>query len=181
MNLLLVWTVCGVLGTGPGEGAARQAAVLTFRIPENSPPGAPVGVVPHADGAARFELVSDDSSPFAVETATGRISVREGAALDFEDRAEYRLTVRVTTVRPAASPSPAPNEDPLWESFAERLGGEESELFAPRERPEPGTESVTEQHAVVQVVDVNEPPSIRGRSLDGSAVDSTPAVVGTLD
>ena len=180
MNLLLVWTaVCGILGMGPGEGDARQADGMTFRIPENSPPGARVGVVPHADGATRFELV-DDAAPFAVETATGAITVRDGSTLNFEERAEYRLTVRVTTAPPAPPAPPAPDEDPLWQSFAERLGGEDSELLAPREQPEPQSETVTERQVVVQLVDVNEAPSMAAQRFDASAMDAAPAVVGSI-
>ncbi|MCY2925939.1 MAG: cadherin domain-containing protein [Planctomycetota bacterium] len=73
----------------------------TFAVDENSGDGAFVGVVtavdPDAGDSVSYEItVGNGDGAFAIDEATGEITVADGAQLDFEARPSYVLTVLVT-------------------------------------------------------------------------------------
>ncbi|HUG90890.1 MAG TPA: hypothetical protein VML55_08660 [Planctomycetaceae bacterium] len=167
MKLLwLLVATCGVSGTDGGAANGR-AAEATFRVEEHSPPGTLVGVVPHDGGEARFELIDGDADGvFAVDAASGRIVVANPAALDFEQRPAFTLIVRVTATQA--------DEDPLWKSFAERLGEDELDGLGPPD------EVVVEQRVHVRLVDVNEPPAIADQSFHAPGALDGESFLGTV-
>jgi hypothetical protein len=79
---------------------APAAANQTFSVPENSANGTPVGVFQASDvegDALTYAFVSGNTGgAFAIDPATGRITVANGSLLDFETRPQYVLTVSAT-------------------------------------------------------------------------------------
>ncbi|MFM8332725.1 MAG: beta strand repeat-containing protein [Candidatus Methylumidiphilus sp.] len=76
----------------------------TFTLNENSPAAMPVGTVT-ANGAApiRFAITAGNASPdgdgqpaFAIDAATGQITVNDGGDLDFEATPSFNLAVQAT-------------------------------------------------------------------------------------
>ena len=98
----------------------------TLTVPENSPPGTPVGApvtgTPYQGAALTYRLTGDAKDTFDIDGATGQISVAEGASLDYETgpntftgQVKYKVTgrnavvdvtIEVTDVRSAAPEAP---------------------------------------------------------------------------
>ena len=98
----------------------------TLTVPENSPPGTPVGDpvtgTPYQGAALTYRLTGDAKDTFDIDGATGQISVAEGASLDYETgpntftgqvkyevagrNAVVDVTIEVTDVRPDAPEAP---------------------------------------------------------------------------
>jgi hypothetical protein len=72
----------------------------TFAIDENSPVNTPVGTVTASDpegGPLAFAITAgNESGAFAIDPATGAITVADSAPLDFESTPQFNLTVRAT-------------------------------------------------------------------------------------
>ena len=111
---------------------AFSASSLTRAVDENSAAGTEVGDAVTAkdedDTALTYALAGTDAAHFAIDTATGQITVGAETVLDHEAQASYALTVEVRDGRDADG-DPAPEE------------------------PADATVAVT-----VNVGDVNEPP-----------------------
>jgi VCBS repeat-containing protein len=71
----------------------------TFSLPENSPNGTAVGTVTGADvdgDVLAYRITSGNTSgAFAIDPATGKLTVANSAALDYEVRTSFTLTVEV--------------------------------------------------------------------------------------
>ena len=89
----------------PGEGTAEaanrapsfDAETYEREVPENSAGGTAVGEPVTADddgGELSYRFVTGGEAPFEIDAATGRITVAEGAALNYES-GETQFTVRV--------------------------------------------------------------------------------------
>jgi len=82
-----------------------------FLLSENSPAGAAVGVVAASDPDAGQSIAyaitaGNTNNAFAIDAATGALTVANPTAIDFETNPVFTLTVRVTdNVIPAASSS----------------------------------------------------------------------------
>ena len=113
---------------------AFPAASLTRAVDENSAAGTAVGDAVSAtdedDAALTYALAGAGAAHFAIDTASGQITVGSATVLDQEAQASYALTVEVRDGRDADG-DPAPQE------------------------PADATVSVT-----VNVGDVNEPPPV---------------------
>lgn len=91
------------------EAPEAQAAV--FNVDENAAAGTVVGTVDATDvdlGQTLTFAIVDPSGPFAIDPATGAITVADPSQLDFETQSSYTLLVRVTD-----------NGDPALSSDAE--------------------------------------------------------------
>jgi len=89
------------LPDAPPANAAPSVADQAFAVDENSAAGTAVGAVAASDADAgqtlRFAFVGgNESGAFAIDAATGRITVANAAALDYESRASFALAVQVT-------------------------------------------------------------------------------------
>jgi VCBS repeat-containing protein len=75
-------------------------APATFSIAENSPVGTSVGTIGGADvdgDALTYSITGGNrNGAFAIDPATGAITVANSAALDYESRRTFNLTVRAT-------------------------------------------------------------------------------------
>jgi TPR repeat protein len=87
-----------IVVTDANEAPSAQAA--SFELDETAGPGTTVGRLSARDpdsgtnGALRYAITGDNSNGrFAVDPATGTISVAEGAKLDFEERRSFKLEV----------------------------------------------------------------------------------------
>ncbi len=80
--------------------APGDLAMTGGRVAESAPAGTHVGTVsardPDAGDSLVYALTEDAGGRFAIDAASGALSVAEGARLDFEVAAQHRLTVRVT-------------------------------------------------------------------------------------
>ena len=92
----------GTGGTDPGKVVSVPAFddgdSATLSIDEDHADGAAVGAVPATDSdgdALTYSLSGDDAAVFDIG-AGGAISVRSGTTLDYETRASYSFTARVT-------------------------------------------------------------------------------------
>ena len=69
-------------------------------VDENATNGTTVGTVsvtdPDAGDSASYTLTDDAGGRFAIDSATGEITVADGSLLDFESAASHDVTVRVT-------------------------------------------------------------------------------------
>jgi uncharacterized delta-60 repeat protein len=78
---------------------APALPAATFTLPENSPVGTVVGTVTGSDvegDALTYSIIGGNpSGAFAINPATGQITVANVAALDFERNPTFTLTVRV--------------------------------------------------------------------------------------
>ena len=82
----------------------------TRSIDENSASGANVGAAIRATDADRdrltYALGGTDASSFTINSSTGQIMVGTGTMLDFEDKANYTVTVTATDPATPRTPSP---------------------------------------------------------------------------
>ncbi len=80
--------------------AAPRVQEQNFALDETAPPGTPVGTVaardPDAGDSLVYALTEDAGGRFAIDPASGALSVAEGAELDFEAGASLELTVTAT-------------------------------------------------------------------------------------
>jgi hypothetical protein len=165
MNLLTVCMVASLLAAYTGEAGTGADPEAAFQLDEHSPRGTVVGAVADQDSGSRYELLGQDvPGTFAVDSGTGRIVVADPAALDFEQRTRFTLTVRVTT--------PSAHEDPLWKSFADRLDGEGFGELA--------EETVVDRRLHVRLVDVNERPVIQDQSFDARSASAGQPLIGRV-
>ena len=89
---------------------APVVADQTFGVPERSPAGTTVGTIaatdPNPRQSLRFEITASNAGgAFAIDSATGRLTVADPAAVDFDANPVFSLTVKVTDVG-----SPLPND-----------------------------------------------------------------------
>ena len=95
------------------ESPTFDSASTTRGVTENTPAGRPIGdPVAATDGdrdALTYSLGGPDAASFAIDASSGRLRTR--AALDFETRASYSLTVRVSD-RTTADGEPVDEADP---------------------------------------------------------------------
>ncbi|MDX1575315.1 MAG: cadherin domain-containing protein, partial [Kiloniellales bacterium] len=87
-----------IVVTDANEAPSLQA--VSFELDETAGPGTTVGRLSARDpdggtyGALRYAITGDNSNGrFAIDPATGAISVAEGAKLDYEDRRSFKLEV----------------------------------------------------------------------------------------
>jgi Ca2+-binding RTX toxin-like protein len=80
--------------------APSDATLTGGSVAENSADGTVVGTVTGADPDAgdtlSYALTNDAGGRFAIDTATGVVTVADGALLDFESATSHGITVRVT-------------------------------------------------------------------------------------
>ena len=90
----LQWLVKYVENNPPAVNAGQA-----FTLAENSAAGTPVGTVAATDADAGQTLsqwqLTDTSGNFAIDAASGAITVAAGASLDFESRTSYSVDVSV--------------------------------------------------------------------------------------
>ena len=106
---LRVGTVTPPPSSGGGGGASNRDPVFgeggtaARSVAEDAVAGAPVGsavTASDSDGdSIAYSLAGDDASLFAIDTGTGRISVAQGTALDFETRSSYSVGARASDGR----------------------------------------------------------------------------------
>ena len=84
--------------TGGGWVASTQTLVAA--VPEGAPDGRLVGSVSTTDQDAgdtfTYSLTDDAGGRFAIDGATGAITVADGSLLDYETAASHDITIRVT-------------------------------------------------------------------------------------
>lgn len=90
-----------VLAALPPTNQPPTVATANWSLAENTAAGTPVGTVaasdPDAGQTLTFAIIGgNDAGAFAINPATGQISVANAAALDFETSPVFQLTVRVT-------------------------------------------------------------------------------------
>ena len=85
------------------DNVNEAPGVLTMtggRVAETAPAGTHIGTVSASDPDAGdnlvFDLPKDAGGRFAIDPASGALSVAEGARLNFEAGAHHKLIVRVT-------------------------------------------------------------------------------------
>jgi|GEM_PF-974921 len=81
------------------DAAPTDITIDDSNVPENSGAGTLVGTVTAVDaggGPFTYALTANAGGRFAVDAATGAITVLAGAGLDFETQASYSITVRAT-------------------------------------------------------------------------------------
>jgi Ca2+-binding RTX toxin-like protein len=87
-------------GTTPPNQAPGSLELSASTAYENAPEGTVVGVVaaadPDAGDALTYALLDDAGGRFAIDPATGAITVNDGALLDFETADEHSIVVQVT-------------------------------------------------------------------------------------
>ena len=80
--------------------APTDAALSGNSVAENSANGTAVGIVtgvdPDAGSVLSYALTNDAGGRFAIDAASGQITVANGGLLDFESAASHSVTVRVT-------------------------------------------------------------------------------------
>lgn len=88
------------ISVAPGNAHAPTLADATFSIPENSTQGTILGTVSASDlddgTSFSYQLSNPSTSPFAINSTTGEISVLDATALDFETTQQFELTVTVS-------------------------------------------------------------------------------------
>ncbi|MEY9591315.1 Ca2+-binding RTX toxin-like protein [Bradyrhizobium yuanmingense] len=80
--------------------APKGATLSSDQVAENADNGTVVGTVagvdPDADAVLTYSLTNDAGGRFAIDAATGQITVTNGALLDYESATSHAVTVRVT-------------------------------------------------------------------------------------
>ena len=103
---------------GGSDGTTNAAPVfpapsLTRAVDENSAVGTavgdPVSATDEDDAVLSYALAGADAARFAIDTASGQITVGSGTVLDYEAQATYALSVEVRDGRDADG-NPAPRE-----------------------------------------------------------------------
>jgi Ca2+-binding RTX toxin-like protein len=88
------------LGAPPANQAPAGATLATATVAENSLAGTVVGTVvgsdPDAQDTLTYSLVDDAGGRFAIDAASGALTVAGGAAIDFETATSHAIAVRVT-------------------------------------------------------------------------------------
>jgi len=88
-------------GANDAVGAVSDTDAASNAVAENSAAGAAVGITARAtdiDGdSVSYSLSDDADGRFAIDGASGVVSVAEGADLDFETAASHDITVRATS------------------------------------------------------------------------------------
>ena len=91
-----------VKATLPANGDPAFADdTATLEVVENTDAGENIGAPgtatdPDSGDTLTYSLSEVDASPFAIDTATGRITVGTGTTLDYESKASYTVTVSVS-------------------------------------------------------------------------------------
>ncbi len=93
----LAGNTASVAGTSGAtvDNVAPGAPGGTLSVAENAANATSVGSVT-ASGAASYGLTDDAGGRFAIDAATGMVSVANGSLLDFESATSHAITVRVT-------------------------------------------------------------------------------------
>jgi VCBS repeat-containing protein len=89
------------LPDAPPDNQPPAISNQSFSVNENSPAGMVVGTVaasdPDAGQTLSYAIIGGNGAGvFAIDSATGRITVADAAALDFESTTSFTLTVQVT-------------------------------------------------------------------------------------
>ena len=94
-------------GTAPVNTAPTAAALATSVVAENAALGTVIGTVvgsdPDAGDVLSYSLVNDAGGRFAIDAATGVLTVTGGAPIDFEVAASHGISVRITDLAGASS------------------------------------------------------------------------------
>jgi len=91
--------------------APAVVAPQTLTVSEDAPAGTAVGTVTATDSDAgttlsQWQIASDPSGKFAIDGATGIVSLAAGATLDFESTTSYQISVTVWDGYVRSSPGP---------------------------------------------------------------------------
>ncbi|MGI6417730.1 MAG: cadherin domain-containing protein [Thermoguttaceae bacterium] len=95
------YTVTVTTSTAPAN-QAPQAADATFSVAENAAVGTPVGTVTATDADSPAQTLAyaitagNNAGVFAINSATGQITVANNSGLNYEATSKYTLTVEVT-------------------------------------------------------------------------------------
>jgi len=89
------WPPRALVFAPPGE-TARDTVVLAENAAGGTVLGAFRAVDPDAEDALAYRLREDADGRFAVDAASGTLTVAEGASLDFETASDHEIVVRVT-------------------------------------------------------------------------------------
>jgi Ca2+-binding RTX toxin-like protein len=80
--------------------APKGATLSSDEVAENADDGTVIGTVagvdPDTDAVLTYSLTNDAGGRFAIDAATGQITVANGALLDYESATSHDVTVRVT-------------------------------------------------------------------------------------
>jgi Ca2+-binding RTX toxin-like protein len=83
-----------------GNDTPTDMSISASSVAENAANGTVVGTVsatdPDAGETFTYSLVDDAGGRFAIDAATGQVTVADGSLLDFESAATHDITVRVT-------------------------------------------------------------------------------------
>lgn len=95
----------GVLAALPAENLPPTAQDAAWLLPENSPAGTVVGTVvatdPDAGQSLTYSIVGgNESGAFAIDAATGQVTVADAGALNFEALPAFNITVEVADNAP---------------------------------------------------------------------------------
>ena len=172
-----------------------QMDAAAFSIPENSSKGQFVGqmsaIDPDGPAKLRYSIVNDNAaSPFAIDPATGTLTVRQTELLDFELASEITLTIRVTDQDGLSADSPVQvqltdiDERPVIsdEAVALTVGGPQSALDwglvpLPVDIPVAGEPivsnlvQVTPQSASISSTVVPHSPTTSAQSMDTKTIE----------
>ncbi|MGE3315897.1 MAG: cadherin domain-containing protein, partial [Planctomycetaceae bacterium] len=161
--LLAAFLVAQVTSNDPGDAVPARTAVVAqipvgvspdttvLRIPENSAAGTDIGFVSPSNtdrgGKQTYAIVSgNDGDVFSIDPQSGRLSVKNGAPLDFETHPRFQLGIETKTT--------ANQEDDLRKSFAAQLkrSGADDATVAKM------LEKVSKSVISIELTNVNEPP-----------------------
>ena len=83
-----------------GAGFSSSIPSLSFSIPENSTNGTTIGSVvaidPDTGDSFAYTLVDDAGGRFAINSATGQITLADTSLVDYETATSHNVTIRVT-------------------------------------------------------------------------------------
>ncbi len=158
----------------PTNSTDGQRPSLEFSIQENSPSGANVGTVTTSKKRRKADLTyalpaKKTGSQFAIDSKTGRLTVKPDAELDFESQSAYEFTVVI-------SKQATEDKDDLGGDFAKELlksGIDVSKQIDERQV----VERVT---VTVKLIDVNEPPVFDAENLTVPENSTAGTVVGRV-
>ena len=153
----------------------NDGASVTLTIGEDHADGASVGIVAatDADGdTLTYSLSGADAASFALDPATGEITVASGVTLDFETQASHSVTVEVSDGNDAdGNPEDPPTVDATIEVTIEATEAPGDEQGEPADEGEPENEGAPADEGEVGEPEVAAPAA--PVFTDGAAVTLT--------
>lgn len=155
------------------EKQESETGVFRFQVAENSPAGTVVGKVPQQQPQNQRQdtftiTAGNKAGTFTIDPTTGRISIAQGAKLDYERQSRFEIDVAVVEA--------AGITDSLKEGFAEELlkSGIDVRKLTTEKR------NKDELTVTIQLIDVNEPPVIVDQSFSIPENSDSGTIVGRV-